>query len=252
MVYGFMFLSVLCVGLLQLDINVSMYEMQSKLVERDYLFIVNRLYPGNNSKKNKRLLISISSFLLGFVVFDRHKLIETVVYSMVLGFVVYKLHYGIIKEKYKQELKKAELEFPYYLNALSILLQSNPVPVAILKSVEMSPKIFVQDLTELIQDLHEGKKGGVRPYLTFSNKFPQIKDLNRIMRSLYNLTITSANNDKVMTSLTKLANEKINIARKQKYDQYLDKQALLPWLSFLWVGFVIIAMFTTMNIGQLF
>lgn len=253
MIYGVLFLCFVLIGVVHLDINQSVQEVNMVFIESDYELLVNRLYHEAGKRKvKKRYHITFWCFILGLLVFSDKDLITSLVYSMLLSCCVFKLHYVFIKEKYKQELKKAEFEFPYYLNALSMLVQNNPVPVALLKSIAMSPKIFEQDLILLVQELHEGKKSGAQPYLDFAYKFSQVKDLNRIMRSLFNLTVTSSANGKIMTSLTKLANEKVNLVRKGKFDKHLDKQALLPWLSFLWVGIVIIAMFSSMSINQLF
>lgn len=253
MVYGTLFLTVFLLGTMQLDLHQIVYEFKGGFLESDYEFMISRLYKETAKLKiRKRIIVTICSFFLSLLLWGEQQNATMLFYAMISAVSVFKFQYVIVKEIYQKNLKEAELVFPHYLNALSILLQNNPVPVAILKSIALSPKIFEQDLNILVQELHQGKKVGVRPYLDFANKFPQIKDLNRIMRSLFNLTVTSTRSGKIMASLTKLANEKVNIVRKEKLDKHLDKQALVPWLSFLWIGFVIIAMFTTINIGQLF
>ncbi len=227
-------------------------ELKTSFVEFDYDFMLNRLYKDNARKKvQKRYVITIAALFFGILVFESETITKTLFYSIVSSIIIYKIQYLFVKQKYEKNLKQAEIEFPYYLNALSILMQNNTVAVSLLKSIDMAPAIFKEDIKTLVYDIHQGKKVGVQPFIDFANKFPQVKDLNRIMRTLYNLSITINNKEKIMSSLAKLSNEKVNSARKDKFDKYLDKQALIPWVSFLWVGLVIIAMFSTINLGQI-
>lgn len=227
-------------------------ELKTSFVEFDYDFMLNRLYKDNARKKvQKRYVITIAALFFGILIFESETITKTLFYSIVSSIIIYKIQYLFVKQKYEKNLKQAEIEFPYYLNALSILMQNNTVAVSLLKSIDMAPAIFKEDIKTLVYDIHQGKKVGVQPFIDFANKFPQVKDLNRIMRTLYNLSITINNKEKIMSSLAKLSNEKVNSARKDKFDKYLDKQALIPWVSFLWVGLVIIAMFSTINLGQI-
>lgn len=227
-------------------------ELKTSFIEFDYDFMLNRLYKDNARKKvEKRYIITIAALFFGILIFESETITKTLFYSIVSSIIVYKIQYLFVKQKYEKNLKQAEIEFPYYLNALSILMQNNTVAVSLLKSIDMAPAIFKEDIKTLVYDIHQGKKMGIQPFIDFANKFPQVKDLNRIMRTLYNLSITINNKEKIMSSLAKLANEKVNSARKDKFDKYLDKQALIPWISFLWVGLVIIAMFSTINLGQI-
>ncbi len=227
-------------------------ELKSSFVEIDYDFMLDHLYKSNARKKiQKRYITTGVALLFGIVIFESDTITQTLFYAMLCSIGIYKIQYLFVKKRYERNLKQAEIEFPYYLNALSILMQSNTVAVSLLKSIDMSPEIFKEDIKILVYEIHQGKKIGVQPFIDFANKFPQVKDLNRIMRTLYNLSITISNKEKIMSSLAKLANEKVNTARKDRFDKYLDKQALIPWISFLWVGLVIIAMFSTVNIGQM-
>lgn len=227
-------------------------ELKTSFVEFDYDFMLNRLYKDNARKKvEKRYVITIAALFFGILIFESETITKTLFYSIVSSIIIYKIQYLFVKQKYEKNLKQAEIEFPYYLNALSILMQNNTVAVSLLKSIDMAPAIFKEDIKTLVYDIHQGKKVGVQPFIDFANKFPQVKDLNRVMRTLYNLSITINNKEKIMSSLAKLSNEKVNSARKDKFDKYLDKQALIPWVSFLWVGLVIIAMFSTINLGQI-
>ncbi len=198
--------------------------------------------------KKRWIITIVSSISFLFLLYDKQ---YVQFQSILVGIIAYKIQYYLLLKKYNKELTIAKDLFPYYLNNLSILIQNNPVPNALLKSIEVAPTIFKADLQQLVQDIHEGRKKGITPYLHFASRFKQIDDLTRIMRTCYHLSATSENKQIMLTSLTKIANEKVNYARKQKCEAYLDGQALYPWLGFLWVGFVCIASLSTINISSI-
>ena len=59
---------------------------------------------------------------------------------------------------YIQLLGQAKKEFPYYLNHLAILIQNNPVPNAIEKSIREAPAIFQEDLRVLARGDAEAER----------------------------------------------------------------------------------------------
>lgn len=253
-IYLSLFFTILTVGFLSMQKSIMeslKYEIQYSFVEKDYEFMMDRLFFDKAKVKTKiRIVNTMLAFVFCIVIFDGLTIVKNILTSSIIAGLIYKLHYFIILGKFRRSLKKAEDDFPFYLNSLTILIQNNTVVVSLLKSIELAPEIFKRDLNILVNDLHEGRKEGLQPYNEFANKFKQVKDLNRIMKTLFNLSFTISNKEKIMTSLTKLANEKVNNARKETYEKFLDKQALIPWVSFLWVGLVIIAMFSSINLGQ--
>ncbi len=217
------------------------------IIEKNYRFMLENM----NLKVDisKRALISVCISLL-YMILKRNQfdLIE-VIKSVLLAMIIWKIQYYYVYQKYQKNLKEAQIMFPSYLNNLAILIQQNPVPIALAKSIDNAPSIFVSELKCLVNEIHEGKKKGLVPYLEFANKFKQVEDLNRIMKTLYNVSATTIDKDKIITSTTKMANEKISIARKINFDNKLDQQALFTWIGFIWIGFVIISMFLAININ---
>lgn len=246
----------LCLGYLWFyDKNFNSDEMNliySILQEKDFSFLVNSLGKKSVAKSiRERLIYAIAAFILSISYFSTELTYQNILISILCACGVYKLTYVALKSKYKKELKVAQKLFPYYLNSLCILVQNNPIPLAVSKSIQDAPELFKNDLTILALDIHEGKKKGVKPYQDFADKYKQIPDLSRISRTLYNISITVSNRDKILSALSKMSNEKVNTARKMKLDEFLDKQALFPWIGFLWVGLVIIAFFGTIQLDML-
>ncbi|MEF9967565.1 MAG: hypothetical protein RR766_03550 [Longicatena sp.] len=220
-------------------------------VEPDYSFYLEHLDKDIKKEIHKRIKLTIVFFsLLTFLFIDKLS-IKLLLVNILISIMVYKLQYVLCKKKYEKTLMEADSRFPYYLNNLCILIQSNAVPIALLKSLDSAPEIFKKDIEELVQDLHIGDKKGLVPYLDFYCKFPQVKDLNRVVKTLYNISIASSQKNKMILSLTKLTNEKVNHARQDKFDKVLDTQALIPWISFIWVGIVLITSFSAINIGDI-
>lgn len=224
----------------------------SLIQERNFSFLVSSTTSKNIDKViTERFIYAFATFILGLSYFSTEITYRNLTISIVLSCCVYKLFYLVLKNKYKKKLKIAQKIFPYYLNSLCILVQNNPIPLAVSKSIRDAPELFKDDLIILATDIHEGKKIGVKPYLEFADKYKQIPDLGRISRTLYNISITVSNRDKILYALSKMANDKVNTARKLKLDEFLDKQALFPWVGFLWVGLVIIAFFGTIRLDML-
>lgn len=198
-----------------------------------------------------RVICTVTSSL--FYLFDVTENIDinSIFFTLLLAVAVYKGLYFYELKKYHISLDKACREFPYYLNNLCILINNNPVNNAIYDSIELAPQIFKKDLMILVQDIYEGKKEGSLPYIEFSNKYRQISDLHRIMITLYKMKNDSSESDILLTSLNRLSNEKMNDANRMKFEKNLDKQALMPWLGFMWIGFLVIALLLNFDLSAL-
>ena len=221
-------------------------------IEKDYEFLI--MHTSNksfNQVLKQRYFFSLFTCIVYIILnLDQINNINFIVLvSLVL--ITYKAQYFMAKNKYKVKLNKAVIEFPYFLNNLCILVQDYPVVNAIYKSIDISPKIFEQDLIILVQDAHNGTKVGIQPYLEFADKFSQVQDIKRIMRTLYSISITCDNKDIIITSLAKIASDKVKCARHMRFDALLDKQALIPWINFLWIGMVIIMFILKMDLSGL-
>lgn len=220
-------------------------------VEKDFKFILEHLGEDNIKKViHKRIKKSIGATFIICLVLNKDISINYLIFYFILGILFYKLQYYLIKKKYEKKLLEADERFPYYLNNLCILIQNNSVPVALNKSIDVAPRLFKKDLEILVSDIHIGHKKGLIPYLEFNNKFKQVKDLNRVVKTLFNISNASTSKEKMVMSLAKITNERVFNARKDYFNKILDKQALIPWISFLWVGIVLIASFSGISFGE--
>ncbi len=89
----------------------------------------------------------------------------------------------IAKKSVSRELEK---QFPNWLMEVSLLLQTENVPVAIQKSYEMAPKIMQPALSEFILDLKE-KPDSMEPYTKFLSEFG-MPEVASSMKMLYSIS----------------------------------------------------------------
>lgn len=108
------------------------------------------------------------------------------------------------------------------------------------------PAIFQEDLRVLAHEIHT-QGSDLRPYLKFAQRFSQIDDIGRIMRTLFSLSITSENRELILTAFSKIANEKIQGARRIELQRRIEKQNMIPYVLFLWLGFVILNMIASIR-----
>lgn len=249
--YFNLFFTLIFTGFWCLTINKKDFEnFIEKITEDDYFFILENM--DKKADNNARLvIITLVSFVfiatkLGTYIFSDLLILAVIVVISWKGL------YAFSKLKYRKKLNEVCLVFPGYLNNLAILVQQNPVANALEKSIEGAPSPLVPSLRILVEDIHSGKgKDGIVPYQEFANKFIQVEDISRIMKTLYSLAICTIDREKIVTSITKMANEKISINRKINFEKKLDQQILFAWLGFVWIGVVIIAMFFAINITSL-
>jgi hypothetical protein len=233
------------------NFNEQLIYLKDIIIEKDYNHVISLTAKNPEDFFIFRIIMAISAyFIYGIYKFDEMNLYNNII-GFVLMIVVYKCLYLAEVSKYKKRLNIARKQFPYYLNNLSILINNNPVLNAIYDSIESAPLIFQKDLLQLVEEVHQGEKDGITPYMEFYNKYKQIEDLHRIMITLYNMSQNNSDNEIIMASLCKLSNEKLNEANSQKLNTNLDKQALMPWLGFLWIGFAIISLLLNFDLSIL-
>lgn len=220
-----------------------------RMSEVDFDTMIHRL---DNKDRNRSIMerwaLTICFSILGSTI-GIGSFTATFSFGALGGIIGYKGYYYFIKRQYRKALNVAVKNFPFFLNRLCILIQTNPVPVALAQSIEEAPIVFRKELVILVKDIHEGKKESITPYLEFANKFYQIPDCARIFRSLHALSISVSQKEKTLLSLSKLTNIKLTLERSKRLDQFLDQQALIPWILFLWIGLLIIALFSTISLG---
>ena len=89
----------------------------------------------------------------------------------------------LAKKSVKRELEK---QFPNWLMEVSLLLQTENVPVAIQKSYKLAPRILQPALAEFILDI-KAQPESIEPYLRFLSEFG-IPEVSSSMKMLYSIS----------------------------------------------------------------
>ena len=86
----------------------------------------------------------------------------------------------------KSLTRELEKQFPNWLMEVSLLLQTENVPVAIQRSYKLAPRIMQPALSEFILDLKE-QPDSMEPYLNFLSEFA-IPEVSSSMKMLYSVS----------------------------------------------------------------
>ena len=135
----------------------------SRLKEDDYDFFVNSKYGDKvdpNFLYQKRVKSGIITFIFAMVFaitsFNGVNFAIKLVVVFIITYIIFKDGYNNVKTYYKAHLHDIDLQLPYYLKSLEILIQHYTVPVAITRSLEESPEMFKPGLRELIASIDAG------------------------------------------------------------------------------------------------
>ncbi len=196
-----------------------------KFKEADYDFLVKARYGGevnimdmyNKRVRNALLALAFSLFML---VVELSYL--TVIFAILVAVFVFKLPYLDLKNYRKRHMHEIDVQLPYYLKGLEILIQHYTVPVAIGKSIETAPPIFKEGLQKLIDSLNQGDST-IEPYMQFARDYP-VRDSMRMMRLLYRLGLgrQERKQEQLMTFSRTISNLQQK-ARETKYKNRLEK-----------------------------
>ena len=168
----------------------------SKLKEDDYDFLINSKYGDKvdpNFMYQKRVKSGIITFIVSMVfaitTFNGLNFAIKLVAVFALTYLIFKDGYTRVKNFYKAHLHDIDLQLPYYLKSLEILIQHYTVPVAITRSLDEAPEMFKPGLRELIASIDAGDSS-IEPYMAFARRYP-VRDSMRMMRLLYRLSLGS-------------------------------------------------------------
>ncbi len=192
--------------------------------EKDYDFFIKAKY-GNDVNPdilfNKRIKLALFTFLILFIVIlSSFTYINLLIISGVT-IASYKLQYFKLKSFYKKHLTVINMQLPYYLKNIEILIQHYTVPVALAKSIKEAPEIFKDGLAKLIEKINKGDSS-IEPYMEFSREYP-VRDSMRMMRLLYRLSLGSQENKhEQILMFSKTVSSLQGKARDQKYKRRLE------------------------------
>ena len=195
------------------------------LMEDDYEFLLKVRY-GNDVDTNELFgtrvrngLVTIIVLVFVFVI-SKPSFINMLL-AVILGYVVFKMPYTKLQKYYKNNLHHIDQMLPYYLKSLEILIQHYTVPVALRRSINTAPEIFVPGLKRLVERIEEGDSS-VDPYMDFAKEYP-VRDSMRMMRLLYRLGLGDQDNkQEQLVMFSKTVSTLQNKAREQKYKERLE------------------------------
>ena len=195
------------------------------LMEDDYEFLLKVRY-GNDIDTNELFgtrvrngLVTIIVLVFVFVI-SKPSFINMLL-AVILGYVVFKMPYTKLQKYYKNNLHHIDQMLPYYLKSLEILIQHYTVPVALRRSINTAPEIFVPGLKRLVERIEEGDSS-VDPYMDFAKEYP-VRDSMRMMRLLYRLGLgDQENKQEQLVMFSKTVSTLQNKAREQKYKERLE------------------------------
>ncbi len=193
------------------------------LKEDDYEFLVYMKYGAKADPDilfQKRINNGLLVGTVVMIVFMNNFSLLNIVFCIVIAYLVFKLNYMQLKNYYKSHLHEIDLMLPYYLKSLEILVQHYTVPVAIGKSIEDAPEIFVPGLKKMVDRINSGDST-VDPYMEFANTYP-VRDSMRMMRLLYRLGIGSQERKQErLMMFSRSVSSLQNKARETKYKERL-------------------------------
>lgn len=196
-----------------------------KFKESDYDFLLKARYGGDidiDAMFNKRLRNAFLAlaFSLFFLIADLSYV--TVILACLVAVGVFKLPYIDLKNYRKRHMHEIDVQLPYYLKSLEILIQHYTVPVAIGKSVETAPSIFKEGLQKLIDSINSGDSS-IEPYMQFARDYP-VRDSMRMMRLLYRLGLgKQERKQEQLITFSKTISNLQQKARETKYKNRLEK-----------------------------
>ena len=192
------------------------------LMEDDYEFLVKLKY-GNDVDVNELFGQRVRNGLVTIVVLVFVFVISKPSFiNVLLAFIlVFKMQYTSLQKYYKNNLHHIDQMLPYYLKSLEILIQHYTVPVALRRSINTAPEIFVPGLKRLVNRIEEGDSS-VDPYMDFAKEYP-VRDSMRMMRLLYRLGLgDQENKQEQLVMFSRTVSTLQNKAREQKYKERLE------------------------------
>ena len=224
-----------------------------KLMEKDYIFLLNVRFPDEDLDINKLFERRIRDGLTGIIITIALLLVMgfNVVYliaGIAISIYLFKASYLKLKTYYKNRMHTIDLMLPYYLKGLEILVQHYTVPIALSRSIESAPEVFKPGLRKLVAKIEEGDSS-VQPYLDFANEYP-VRDSLRMMRLLYRLSLGSQEDKhKQIMEFSKTVSSLQNKAREIKYQErleHIEKQTMTMLVAT--GGGVLALLFTSMTV----
>jgi len=197
-------------------------------IEKQY----NQVMHGTIKKEKKKF--KIAALLLLPVALLAYYRISSLAAILIVAFCV--LLVTQPGRQYKSALKKVrkevEKQFPEWLMALALQMQSNNVHVSVSKSIESAPEILQEELRKLEAEI-KMQPNDLQPYINFMKKL-DLPDVTSAMKMLYSMaTFGFDNNNKQLQALVERNAILIDKAEKMKSEDYLAGVGILVLLPMI-------------------
>lgn len=196
-----------------------------KLKEKDYDFLLKAKKGDTvdvNVEYNKRIRNSLIGLGIALFVIITNVNYLMLFLSVVFMFLVFKYPYWELRAYRKNHMHEIDVQLPYYLKNLEILIQHYTVPVALGKSIEEAPAVFKDGLQRLVDAINQGDSS-IDPYVQFAKDYP-VRDSMRMMRLLYRLGLgRQERKQEQLMAFSKTLSNLQQKARETKYKERLEK-----------------------------
>ena len=196
-----------------------------KLMEPDYDFLLKAKKGSEISVEdefNKRIRNALIALAVALFIVITSLNYLALFLSVLATFLVFKYPYWELKSYRQRHMHEIDIQLPYYLKTLEILIQHYTVPVAIGKSIESAPSIFKDGLQELVDTINEGDSS-IEPYMQFARDYP-VRDSMRMMRLLYRLSLgRQERKQEQLLAFSRTISNLQQKARETKYKERLEK-----------------------------
>lgn len=201
------------------------HDILVKFKESDYDFLMKAAYGDEvdlDEAYNKRIRTAIIIAGIALFIFIANFNYITLILAIIVAFIAFKMPYWRVRNYRQKHMHEIDVQLPYYLKSLEILIQHYTVPVAIGKSIETAPPIFKDGLQKLIDSINAGDSS-IEPYMEFAREYP-VRDSMRMMRLLYRLSLgrQDRKHEQLMTFSRTISNLQQK-ARETKYKERLEK-----------------------------
>lgn len=124
----------------------------------------------------------------------------------------------------KSLIEEIHLAFPRWIISMSLLLQSDSVQVALVKSYEDAPSVLKPEIELLIERLNKAPED-INPFLDFLNMF-QLKDVQAAMKMLYSIQMGSGGDAEAqIADIIERNNKMLEVTEMKLADKQMAKLA---------------------------
>jgi len=134
-------------------------------------------------------------------------------------FATYKFFYVFLVIKDRARIKRLNMMLPYTIKSIAYLANVYPVNNALIKSIELVPLEFKEDLKELCNDIDDDPIS-FTPYQRFIDRYDgRLSRLDYYLKTLYRMSKSAGKEElKLLSNLNETISEEMSNARKLKND----------------------------------